>query len=88
MKELVWRVEALQEFDAAFRWYEEQRTGLGAEFAREADSQVAALRRFPGAFPIVFENTRRTILKRFPFGVYYVIEGKKDRRPGHLTLEA
>lgn len=64
----------MREFDAAFRWYEEQRSGLGVEFARDVDRQAGSLKRFPNAFPVVFEDARRTILKRFPFGVYYTVE--------------
>jgi len=71
---LVWRVEALQDFETAFHWYDEQRDGLGSEFARDVDIQAAALLRFPRAHPVVFQDARRTILKRFPFGVYYLIE--------------
>lgn len=74
MKPLRVRPEA--EIDAleAALWYEGERIGLGGEFlvaVREVFGHVANL---PNRFPIVFDNVRRAMLRRFPFGVFFVVE--------------
>ncbi len=72
-----WRIEAVKDLDDAFQWYEDQRRSLGGEFVREADANMAALLSIPQAHPVVLKDVRRIILKRFPYGVYYLLE--KDR---------
>ena len=59
--------------DAAF-WYEAQQNGLGRQFLGEALAVFAALADSPHLHPVVHRNTRRALLRRFPFGVYYRIE--------------
>ena len=59
MIQVFWRADALEDFDEAFHWYEEQRPGLGLEFARDLDSHIARLPSFPRAFPVVFEGLQK-----------------------------
>ncbi len=65
--------EAQQEFDDAFDYYEEKKIGLGDEFAECVREQLDALRNFPKAHAIVFKDARRTVVKRFPYCIYYVV---------------
>jgi hypothetical protein len=70
------RVRPEAEIDAfeATLWYEGERPGLGGELldaVREVFGHVAAS---PNRFPIVSENVRRALLRRFPFGVFFVVE--------------
>ncbi len=60
--------------DAA-AWYEDQRRGLGNRFLDEVVSAFSAISEAPRMFPSVHRNTRRALIRRFPFGVYYRIEG-------------
>jgi plasmid stabilization system protein ParE len=71
-----WWVEAVEDLDEAFQWYETRRAGLGVEFAEDADRQIAWLLRFPLAHPVVLNGIRRAILRRFPYGIYYLVEGE------------
>jgi len=87
MIQVFWRADALEDFDEAFHWYEEQRPGLGLEFARDLDSHIERLPSFPRAFPVVFEGLRRAILKRFPFGLYYLLEDERIVVFGVLHLK-
>ncbi|MDB5284243.1 MAG: addiction module toxin RelE [Bacteroidota bacterium] len=67
------------EFDLqeAYDYYEEQRGGLGDELLLSIEASIEYITRQPGHFAIVSSHTRRCITKRFPFGVFYFIEGGK-----------
>lgn len=30
----------------------------------------------PGMYPVIYRHTRRAVIQRLPFGIYYRIEGK------------
>ena len=57
--------------EEAFAWYEEQRPGLGAAFRRALDIAVAFVGEHPEAYPVVHRSTRRVLLPKFPYGLYY-----------------
>jgi plasmid stabilization system protein ParE len=56
--------------DAAI-WYEEQSAGLGHQFLDEAMACLSVIAETPLVYPIVHRNTRRALIRRFPFGIYY-----------------
>jgi plasmid stabilization system protein ParE len=62
--------------EAAF-WYEDKREGLGAEFALEVDEVYERIGQNPLQFPEIEEGTRRALLRRFPYSVYFVIGAGK-----------
>lgn len=68
------RPEADQDLMDAAVWYEEQQRGLGNRFLDEVVSAFSAISEAPRMFPSVHRNTRRTLIRHFPFGVYYRIE--------------
>ena len=68
------REEADGDLTAAATWYEQQRAGLGHEFLDEALSAFRSIVEQPLIHPIVHRNTRRALMPRFPFAVYYRIE--------------
>lgn len=72
------RVRPLAEADAqaAFDWYEGQAAGLGHEFLRAVDAGYAMIERWPEMFPLVYRATRRALLRRFPYSVYYTVSGE------------
>jgi plasmid stabilization system protein ParE len=65
------RPAAAADIDDAFLWYERQRPGLGADFLRTVDSALAAIQSNPQLHAVIYRNTRRALLRRFPYGVYY-----------------
>ena len=67
--------QALADLRAAHSWYEEQRPGLGDEFAAVVDDAVESIIAFPGARPVAYRETRRLLLERFPYCLYYRIHG-------------
>ena len=68
---LVFRPEAEAESLDARAWYEGERVGLGAMFAAAVETTVAAILRNPLAYPRVKGDTRRALVRRFPYAVYF-----------------
>jgi plasmid stabilization system protein ParE len=74
------RAEA--DLTSAFDHYEGQEPGLGLEFLRSFEAALSMLRRYPEAAPRVRGEVRRTLLRRFPHGVFY------DERHGKIRVLA
>ncbi len=74
MLEILFRSVAEQELREAYRWYEDQRTGLGEDFLLCVEAAVAKARRSPELYPEVHKNVRRVLVRRFPYGIFYVVE--------------
>ena len=67
------RPAAQRDLAEAARWYESQRAGLGDEFLDEFLSLTWRIGESPLVYPEVGRATRRAMLRRFPFGVFYRI---------------
>jgi hypothetical protein len=68
---------AKEEFLDAIRYYNDQREGLGFEFASEVKNTLLRINGFPVAWPRFSERSRRCLMKRFPYAVLYKFE-KQD----------
>ena len=84
--------EALEEAEAAARWYAERSESAALGFADEIDLAAAAIQRLPTAWPPFEQGTRRYLLRRYPFSVVYRVERTRiliiavahgHRRPGY-----
>jgi plasmid stabilization system protein ParE len=75
MLNVVFRASADAQLVAAKAWYDQQRHGLGDEFARSLESAINRIARNPFAAPAVFQDVRRVLLKRFPYSVFYTADG-------------
>ena len=62
------------DLEEAHAWYEEQSPGLGDRFAKDVDSTVGRLAEHPEAHAVVDGRIRRALLRRFPYGVFYIVE--------------
>ncbi len=67
------RPAAAADIDETFLWYEAQRPGLGLEFLAAADTLIDAIAEHPRRYPVVRRNTRRALLRRFPYAMYFRI---------------
>ena len=72
MKPILVEEEADLELAASVAFYERQRGGLGLEFEAAAREAVSTTQRSPERFPVRREGTRRYIMRRFPFIIYYL----------------
>jgi plasmid stabilization system protein ParE len=68
------RPAAIADIEDAFRWYEARRPGLGAEFLDEVEAALATVVDHPAIYGLVHRNVRRVLLRRFPYGIFYVSE--------------
>ena len=84
--------EAIEEAEVAARWYADRSPAAAAAFAGEIETAIAEITRLPLAWPTYNHNTRRFLLRRFPYSVVYrVSEGTilvvavahGHRRPGY-----
>jgi plasmid stabilization system protein ParE len=73
VKPPIFRPAAAADVEDAYRWYEDQRAGLGDEFLAAVSNVVESLVAYPERFPIVYRQTRRVLLHRFPYSLFYRI---------------
>jgi len=69
------RRQAKADIREAARWYERQRHGLGRAFLRQIDMLLDRIREDPLQHQVVFRGVRRAIPRRFPYGLFYRIDG-------------
>lgn len=66
---------AALDVEAAFAWYENERPGLGLEFLGELRAAYNRIAGGPFGYRDVRSGIRRALLKRFPYAVYFTIDG-------------
>jgi plasmid stabilization system protein ParE len=72
----VWvRPEAELDLYRAAVWYEAQRTGLGREFLESVRTRFRELSSSALQYAEVDPGIRRALIRRFPYSVYFKIEG-------------
>lgn len=77
MRRLVVSRQAGADIKAVYRWYEDQRPGLGREFKLALEAAVTRIQRTPESFRIAFEPFHRALLRRFPFEVFYEFDDQR-----------
>ena len=70
---LIIRPEAEADLAQAYTWYEQQRTGLGREFLEEVSRCLQSIEQRPQSFARVDDLTRRAIVHRFPYAMFFVV---------------
>lgn len=68
---------AKDDVDLAFAWYEKQRRGLGFEFLDCVEVSLSSILSFPEMYETIHFSFRRCVVRRFPFSVFYTIEGNE-----------
>ncbi len=68
------RRRAKADLRSAARWYELQRPGLGKEFVAEVDAALSRVAANPSQQEVLHRGTRRAMVHRFPYGVFYRVE--------------
>ncbi len=71
---LLLRPEAQADLDEAYYWYEQRHEGLGADFLLCVEEGLERIRRTPELYPLVHKELRRMLIRRFPYGLFYLVE--------------
>ncbi len=66
---------AAQDLIDGFRFYEMQEDGVGNYFLDSLCADVDSLQIYAGIHPVCFGAYHRMLAKRFPFAIYYKIDG-------------
>ena len=69
------RPAAARDLRAACNWYETQRPGLGDQFLQTALTALLSLENSPERFPIYYNGFRRILTPRFPYKIFFRVEG-------------
>lgn len=67
------RPEAERDVRTAFAWYEDQRSGLGRKLVGELNAVFERLSENPFLYADIRGGIRRAIVRRFPYGVFYLV---------------
>jgi plasmid stabilization system protein ParE len=73
---LVAEPAADRDVEAAFAWYQNEREGLGLEFLDELRVAYGRIADGPLKYRELRSGIRRTLLRRFPYAVYFSVEGE------------
>ena len=76
--EVVFLDDAENDIDEAYIWYESKQRGLGLDFISEVDNAILYIKENPESYRKIFLETRRFIVNRFPYGLYYLIDKKHN----------
>jgi len=79
LTDFILRPAAVGDLREAYAWYEKERAGLGQEFLREVRATLDRVLDQPRAYPVIHRDTRRAIVRRFPYALFY-------RRMDDLTV--
>ena len=63
------------DIEAAFEWYEKEQLGLGREFLHELRATYNRIVEGPFKYQHLRSGVRRALLRRFPYAVYFAVEG-------------
>jgi hypothetical protein len=73
---LRYRPEVVSDLDEASKWYDERKSGLGAEFLQECKSALDRIKQRPEQVAADTEGLRSMRISRFPYVIHYRIEGQ------------
>jgi plasmid stabilization system protein ParE len=73
---LVSRPDADADVEAAFDWYEGEFSGLGQQFLNELRLTYDRITAGPAKYQRVANEIRRALLRRFPYAVYFTVDGE------------
>ena len=73
MHTIVFKPEVYDDIKTAYDWYESQRSGLGEDFLLTLEASYANIVRNPQLYQEVCRSVRRKLIRRFPYGIFFVL---------------
>jgi toxin ParE1/3/4 len=74
---LILRPEAEKDLAEAYEWYETQFQGLGSDFLLHVEAALSSLQRSPQGYPVIYKSVHRCLVRRFPYGIFYLVEKER-----------
>ncbi|MBS4027511.1 MAG: type II toxin-antitoxin system RelE/ParE family toxin [Ignavibacteriales bacterium] len=71
------RKEAKSDLKETFQWYESESYGLGEKFIIAFETSAGFIIQNPLMYPIVYKDIRRTLIRNFPYAIFYRIRETK-----------
>ena len=75
MSYIEFKPEVYDDIRVAYDWYESQRIGLGEDFLLTLEESYAKIARTPKIYQLIYKSVRRKLVRRFPYGVFFVMKG-------------
>jgi len=69
------KAEVYNDIKIAYDWYESQRIGLGEDFLLTLEESYSKIIRTPKMYQLIYRTVRRKLLRRFPYGLFFVLRG-------------
>ena len=70
------RKEAEADIAEGYEYYESCREHLGADFMLCVEESLTRISKNPFQYRTVYKSVHRALVKRFPFGIYYIVKGQ------------
>ncbi len=67
--------EAELDIDDAYVWYESEEPNLGVAFVEQVEQCFVRISSNPKIYAVVEGPVRRALVHRFPYAVYFVLDG-------------
>ncbi len=74
---LLFHNKAKVELLESAEWYAEKSIQIFSEFSDKIASGIENIKINPHAYPVVYKNKRKCIIKRFPFSIIFIIQEDK-----------
>jgi len=77
MIDIIIQPDAANDILEAAKWYDNNLMGLGESFLESVDSAINSIQQNPEAYPKVYKELRKILLKKFPFSLFYLYEDEQ-----------
>lgn len=68
-----------QDLQAAKKWYNDQKAHLGEEFKLQVNKEIDYIGEFPEHYQRKYKELRQSLVKRFPYAIFYLVEEEKKQ---------
>jgi toxin ParE1/3/4 len=68
--------EAEEDLAEAQRWYRRRGTNVTRSFRQAVEAGLDLIERYPEGHPLVYRDVRRVLLRRFPYSLFFVVDGE------------
>lgn len=69
----------LTDLRKAKKWYRLKSKTLAMEFKLELDKEINYIAKNPEHYQLKYKGLRQSLVTRFPYAIYYILEEEKER---------